>query len=91
MLLTTVYGAADALAVAEKIRQMLNQSFEVAAGKKVHISSSTGMAIYPDHGEDEIELSKNADIAMYRSKQQGRNQVLLFAPLAQDDPTATAI
>ena len=94
VLLPIVHDDSDALAVAEKIRHVLNQSFEVVAGKMVHISSSTGVAIYPDHGKDEIELSKNADMAMYRSKQQGRNQVLLFAPLlplAPVDPAAAAI
>ena len=91
VLLSAVHDGTDALAVAEKIRQALNQSFEVVAGKMVHISSSTGVAIYPDHGKDEIELSKNADEAMYRSKQQGRDQVVLFAPLAPVDPTAAAI
>lgn len=78
VLLPTVHDAADALSVAEKIRQALNQSFEIVAGKKVHISSSTGVAIYPDHGLDEITLSKNADRAMYWSKQQGRDRVTLF-------------
>jgi diguanylate cyclase (GGDEF)-like protein len=91
VLLPAVQGADDALAVAEKIRCALNQSFEVVAGKMVHISSSTGVAIYPDHGQDEITLSKNADMAMYRSKQQGRNQVVLFAPLAPVDTSAAAI
>nr|WP_315185392.1 diguanylate cyclase [uncultured Albidiferax sp.] len=91
VLLSAVHDGSDALAVAEKIRQALNQSFEVVAGKMVHISSSTGVAIYPDHGKDEIELSKNADMAMYRSKQQGRDQVVLFAPLVPVDPTAAAI
>lgn len=91
VLLSAVHDGTDALAVAEKIRQALNQSFEVVAGKMVHISSSTGVAIYPDHGKDEIELSKNAEMAMYRSKQQGRDQVVLFAPLVSADPKATAI
>ena len=91
VLLPTVHDAADALSVAEKIRHALNESFEVMAGKLVHISSSTGIALYPDHGQDEITLSKNADMAMYRSKQQGRNQVTLFAPLESIDPTNPAI
>ena len=91
VLLPVVHDAADAMDVAEKIRYALNQSFEVFAGKMVQISSSTGVAIYPDHGEDEIALSKNADMAMYQSKQQGRNQVLLFSPLASVDSSATAI
>ncbi|WP_367849603.1 diguanylate cyclase [Rhodoferax sp. WC2427] len=87
VLLSAVHDGTDALAVAEKIRQALNQSFEVVAGKMVHISSSTGVAVYPDHGLDEIELSKNADAAMYRSKQQGRDRVVLYAPLASVDPS----
>jgi diguanylate cyclase (GGDEF)-like protein/PAS domain S-box-containing protein len=91
VLLPNVHDAADALAVAEKIRHALNQSFEIVAGQTVHISSSTGVAIYPDHGSDEIALSKNADMAMYRSKQQGRDKVVLFTPLEQVDPSATAI
>ncbi|BDT66971.1 hypothetical protein os1_11380 [Comamonadaceae bacterium OS-1] len=91
VLLPAVHDGNDALAVAEKIRQSLNQSFEVVAGKMVHISSSTGVAIYPDHGKDEIELSKNADMAMYRAKQEGRDQVVLFAPLVPVDPTAAAV
>ena len=90
VLLPTVHDAVDALDVAEKIRHALNQSFEVMAGKVVEISSSTGVAIYPDHGQDEIELSKNADLAMYRSKQQGRNRVVLFSPLAPIEPNANA-
>ena len=81
VLLPTVQDAADALAVAEKIRGALNQSFLVASGQMAHISSSTGVAIYPDHGYNEIQLAKNADIAMYRSKELGRNQVSLFGSL----------
>ncbi|MBC7620334.1 MAG: GGDEF domain-containing protein [Candidatus Saccharibacteria bacterium] len=91
VLLPSVHDAADALSVAEIIREALNQSFEVVTGTVVHISSSTGVAIYPDHGRDEITLSKNADMAMYRSKQQGRNQVVLFAPPEPVDLGAAAI
>lgn len=82
VLLPDVHDAADALAVAEKIRRALHQPFDIVAGKLVQISSSTGVALYPDHGADEIALSKNADMAMYRSKQQGRDQVVLYTPLA---------
>ncbi|NOQ76418.1 MAG: diguanylate cyclase, partial [Methylococcaceae bacterium] len=44
----------------------------------LQISSSIGVAIYPEHGENEINLAKNADIAMYYSKEQGRNNVQIF-------------
>ena len=69
----------DAMAVAEKIRHALNQPFELA-GQNLIISSSTGVAIYPDHGDSEVQLLKNADIAMYCAKDNGRNMVQLFQP-----------
>ncbi len=69
----------DAMAVAEKIRHALNQPFELA-GQNLKISSSTGVAIYPDHGADEVQLLKNADIAMYCAKDNGRNMVQQFQP-----------
>jgi diguanylate cyclase (GGDEF)-like protein len=69
----------DAMAVAEKIRHALNQPFE-EAGQNQQISSSIGVAIYPDHGTDEVQLLKNADNAMYCAKDNGRNKVQLFQP-----------
>ncbi len=70
----------DAIAVAEKIRHALNQPFELA-DKNLQISSSTGVAIYPDHGDDEVQLLRKADIAMYCAKDNGRNMVQLFQPV----------
>jgi len=66
-----------ALAVAEKIREALVRVFEID-GKALHISCSIGVAIYPEHGADDITLAGRADQAMYLAKQAGRNQVALF-------------
>ncbi|HCI14837.1 MAG: hypothetical protein A2063_05430 [Gallionellales bacterium GWA2_60_142] len=77
VLLRNVETPDDAVRVAEKIRFALNQPFDIA-GRTLNISSSTGIAIYPDHGSNEIELSKNADMAMYTAKQSGRDNVKLF-------------
>lgn len=79
VLLPAVDSAQDAVLVAEKIRQALNQPFAVS-GKNLYISSSTGVAIYPEHGDDAKELVKNADTAMYFAKEAGRDTVLLFKP-----------
>ncbi len=79
VLLRNVEEPADAMRVAEKIRFALNQPFDIA-GRSLSISSSSGIAIYPDHGSNEIELSKNADMAMYAAKQSGRDNVKLFVP-----------
>jgi diguanylate cyclase (GGDEF)-like protein/PAS domain S-box-containing protein len=79
VLLPSIETENDALVVAEKIREALNQPFEIA-GKSLSISSSTGVAVYPQHGTDELRLSKNADAAMYRVKKGGRNKVQLYQP-----------
>jgi diguanylate cyclase (GGDEF)-like protein/PAS domain S-box-containing protein len=79
VLLRPMDDVQDALKVAEKIRVVLRQPFEVA-GHSLSISSSIGIAIYPEHGSDGIELSKHADIAMYQAKDSGRDNVKLFTP-----------
>ena len=77
ILLQDVADAQSAFYVAEKIRLALNQPFELA-GYQMSISCCVGIALYPDHATDERTLTKNADIAMYRAKENGRNQVQVF-------------
>lgn len=69
-----------ALALAEKIRQSLSQPFDLDGYQCQAVSCSIGVAIYPDHGGNEIELVRNADDAMYQAKARGRNGVNLFQP-----------
>jgi diguanylate cyclase (GGDEF)-like protein/PAS domain S-box-containing protein len=80
VLLPTIGDERDALQVAEKVRLALTDPFDLPGGHTVHISSSTGIAIYPDHAADEIQLSKCADDAMYQSKARGRDRVELYRP-----------
>ena len=70
----------DALAVAEKIHTALRQPFTLANGVTVRISSSAGIAIYPDHADDETALTRHADAAMYQAKTAGRDRFVLFSP-----------
>jgi len=77
ILLPRIAAETDAWHVAEKLRQAMEVPFEVE-GCDIRLSASVGIAIYPDHGRQENELSKHADTAMYRAKQQGRNRVLMF-------------
>ena len=56
--------------VATKIHQTLSRPF-VFLGKEMHVSTSIGIAMYPNDGDDIGVLLKNADIAMYRAKEQG--------------------
>lgn len=75
-LLPSLRGEQDALAVGEKIRLAIAQPF-VLSGRTLHISSSIGIAVYPEDGGDEIQLLKRADDAMYWAKGNGRNNVQL--------------
>jgi GGDEF domain-containing protein len=44
----------------------------------LHVTSSIGIAIYPQHGMDEKLLMLNADMAMYQVKRNGKNQAKVF-------------
>ncbi|GEM_PF-2394745 len=76
----------DSLAVeiASKILEKLNTPFQLPQGK-VKISGSIGIVIYPNDGDDITNLLKNADIAMYRIKAQGRNGYFLYSTLENPD------
>ncbi len=78
VLLPHINDAQDALLVAEKIRAALGRPFDLDGEHRVLVSSSAGIAIYPDDAVDEAQLQKNADLAMYRAKSLGRNRVALF-------------
>jgi diguanylate cyclase (GGDEF)-like protein/PAS domain S-box-containing protein len=77
VLLPVIEHEQDAVQVAEKIREELGRPFHLA-GQVLRISCSVGIALYPEHGTSVIELSKCADLAMYRVKKQGRNACRLF-------------
>lgn len=77
VLLRAVADAHDACAVAEKIRAALSLPFELA-GRRLSISCSIGIALFPEQGSDSFELSKNADMAMYQAKETGRDCVRVF-------------
>ena len=80
VLLPLIEAEIDTLAVAEKIREAICQPFKIAE-HTLNISTSIGVAVYPEHGIDEKTLLKNADTAMYYAKQVGRNNVMLFNPI----------
>ena len=79
VLLIDIRDEASAVEVAEEIRRKLNAPIAVA-DKTLFISSSIGLALYPENGKDEIELSRNADCAMYHAKECGRDNVQVYKP-----------
>ncbi|MDD4881866.1 MAG: PAS domain S-box protein, partial [Gallionellaceae bacterium] len=59
-------------ALAEKLLVVLTRPFDLD-GQAVFIGASIGISTYPVDGKDAATLLKNADAAMYRSKEDGRN------------------
>ncbi|HTV83937.1 MAG TPA: diguanylate cyclase [Dyella sp.] len=72
VLLHGIQQPEDAAVVAKKICNVLRQPFEVG-GHRLEISSSIGIAVYPEHGEDRKQLMRYADAAMYQAKKLGRD------------------
>ena len=67
----------DAAHVAEKLLKSLAEPYTID-GIELHISASIGISIYPDDGRDVETLLRNADMAMYFAKQNGRNRYQFF-------------
>lgn len=67
----------DALIVANRIRDELSLPMQLNDHKLI-ITPSIGISLFPQDGEDVIELLKNADMAMYFAKRTGRNNVQFF-------------
>jgi len=63
--------------IVDRIQEYIKTPF-IIEDNLVEVTSSVGIAFYPKNGLDEVELLKNADIAMYQAKQEGRNQYHFF-------------
>jgi len=63
--------------VSERILKSLNEPF-MLAGNRVVVTSSIGIAIYPEDGDEIDTLLKHADTAMYQVKASGRNGVFFY-------------
>ncbi|MEO7726961.1 MAG: EAL domain-containing protein [Burkholderiales bacterium] len=48
-------------------------------GQEFHVTASIGISLYPADGTDQQALLKNADIAMYRAKEQGKNNYQFYS------------
>ena len=69
--------------VAQKIRHDLSQPFRLGA-EWAYISCSIGITLYPRDGRTVGDLLRNADQAMYQSKDHGRNRVTYFTSSMQE-------
>ena len=69
----------DALTVVRKLTGALSEAF-VIADQKLFVTSSIGITLYPDDGDNAQTLIKNADIALARAKKAGRNNFQYYMP-----------
>lgn len=67
---------------AEKLRYALCEPM-IIEGHSLQLSTSIGVALIPEHGENADDLLKRADIALYRVKESGRNGVAFFEQAMQ--------
>ncbi|ATE60626.1 bifunctional diguanylate cyclase/phosphodiesterase [Thauera sinica] len=77
ILLADLNHPADADVVARKIVESLDSPI-VVQGRKIHLSGSIGVSVFPFDGEAADTLIDNADMAMYRAKELGRNTYQFF-------------
>ena len=78
ILLSEIADTADTAKLAERVIGEVRKPV-TWEGRKLYVTTSVGIAVYPDDATDPEELLKNADIAMYRSKDLGRNNYHLFS------------
>ncbi|WP_366665029.1 EAL domain-containing protein [Microcoleus sp. bin48.metabat.b7b8b9.023] len=72
LLLYNINSPEDATKVCQRIIQSLSTPFDFD-GRELYTKASLGIALAPYDGEDAETLLKNADAAMYKAKQKGRN------------------
>lgn len=69
--------AADAQDYAERVLGIFAKPF-VVGGVTVSLSAAVGIALYPEHANDELSLIANADLALYRGKRGGGSPIVLY-------------
>jgi diguanylate cyclase (GGDEF)-like protein len=79
VVLANVERAGDAGAFARKVGDELRRPYQLD-GTPVYCTASIGVALHPGDGANPGALIQNADIAMYRAKESGRNNFQFFLP-----------
>ncbi|MDT7042189.1 EAL domain-containing protein [Candidatus Nitronereus thalassa] len=78
----------DASNVAQELLQIVAQPVMVQ-DQELFVTPSIGIAIYPQYGKDPETLIKNADMAMYRAKRQGRNAYRFYTTTMESNGKAS--
>ena len=78
LVLPQISRPSDAAMLAQRILDIFREPF-VFDSHQLNVTTSVGIAVYPDDGKEIEELLKNADTAMYRAKEQGRDDYRFYS------------
>ena len=70
----------DGSLVAQKIMASFAAPFQLGGGAEIYVTASMGITLFPQDCTDQDSLIKNADTAMYRAKDGGRNTYRFYTP-----------
>jgi diguanylate cyclase (GGDEF)-like protein len=84
VLLPEINEGSQAAPIADKILAAVSKPFTLA-GQEFRVTVSIGVSIFPADGEDEETLMKNADVAMYHAKEQGKNNFQFYSEKLNTD------
>ncbi|PWC43492.1 EAL domain-containing protein [Azospirillum sp. TSO22-1] len=79
LVLSELADPAEAAKVAERAIGAVQRPVEIG-GRRVNVTTSVGIAVYPEDGDSPEALLKCADLAMYQAKQGGRNGFQVYSP-----------
>ena len=87
MLVGSISDARDSEPVARRILEALSAPININ-GREFYVTPSIGIATYPVDGGDAETLLKNADAAMYKAKEEGRNCIRFYSSTINDRAAA---
>lgn len=72
-------GKVNALVLGERIRKRVEETKHEYEGQIISVTISGGLATFPIDATDTESLIKNSDIAVYRAKEEGKNNIIVFS------------
>lgn len=83
LILSDVGNEVDAVRFAEQVVTAMRATYAFD-GRSLSTRASIGLALFPDHHQDQAELMKDADMALYQAKAEGRSRVSLYHPAIRE-------
>lgn len=78
-LLPNALTETDLQIVSRRMIAAIQLPFEIQ-GNALYVSTSIGIATYPNHGDNEVALLAHADLALYRAKETGKARYVIYDP-----------